>query len=253
MPKVIKGSPGGSPPPSPQSGARPSAPALLGANKGPGPKILEKEVVGAHAEAKKLVADAMQQREEILRRAQAEAQGMMKQAYQRGHEEGLGRFTEQVTRALLEIKKKEARIEGDFVKLVRVCVEKILGQELKTNPEAIVGIVRNALHDARQQREVIVRANPADIEVLRKNQSRLLEMLARATMIEIRGDPAVSPGGCVIVTELGTIDATLERQLQALQAALDEETAEGSPEAGAYNPNEGELDPEDDPGYGGPA
>src|SRR5579885_879426 len=87
LPKVIKGSPGGPSSPTPQGGVRSSAPALIPNSKGPGPKILEKEVVGAHAEAKKMMADAMQQREHILQRAQVDANSKREQGYQEGYQE----------------------------------------------------------------------------------------------------------------------------------------------------------------------
>jgi flagellar biosynthesis/type III secretory pathway protein FliH len=140
----------------------------------------------------------------------------------------------------------EEEIEPSYVNLVRECVEKIIGQELKMNPEAIVGVVRNALIDARQQREIIVRVNPADVEALNKNKNKLLEILARANAVEVREDASITRGGCMVMTELGAIDAQLERQLEALATALSAELTE----ADYGGVEEGELDPEDDPGYG---
>ena len=143
-------------------------------------------------------------------------------------------------------------MEANYISLVVTCVEKIIDDELKQNPESIVGIVRSALRDARQQREIIVRVHPQDAEALRKDERRLLEMLARANTIEVREDASVRRGGCIVGTELGTIDASLNRQLEALSTALASELADGprSP-SGEYEPHEeSELDPEDDPGYG---
>jgi type III secretion protein L len=232
---------------------RPTAPSVAREqHQGPPKKILEREFVDAHHEARKIRDEAEQKAQEIVDRAEADAEETRQRGYQEGYQEGAGQYTEQVTRALLELKKKEQALEGEFVKLVRLCVEKVLSQELKLHPDAVAGLVRNALHDARQQREIIVRIHPDDVEQLKKNKARLLEMLARASDIEIRGDNAVARGGCMVMTELGTIDASLERQLKAIEDAIDEEMREGSPgdHGDGYDANEGELDPEDDPGYG---
>jgi type III secretion system HrpE/YscL family protein len=252
--KLIKGGPRPSPPY--ESSVRPSAPSTIAppAKSGP-PKIIEREVVGAHHEARKLISDAHQEAQQIREAALAEAEETRQRGYQEGYQEGLGQYTEQTTRALLELEKKEQALELEFVKLVRVCVEKLLGQEMKLHPDAIVGIVRNALRDARQQREIIVRINPEDVEQAKKSQGRLLEVLARANAIEIRADNAITRGGCVIMTELGTIDASLERQLQALEDAIEEEVQEGGGGrklgGSGYGDDEDELDQEDDPGSGG--
>ena len=116
------------------------------------------------------------------------------------------------------------------------CVEKIMGQELKLNPNAIVGIVRNALRNATQQHQVNVRVNPADVEMLRKNERKLLDVLARANTIEIREDEEVARGGCIVMTELGTIDASLAQQIEAIKSIIDDEMLNGDPNAELMDP-----------------
>jgi type III secretion protein L len=189
--------------------------------------IIERELVGAKAEAHRIVGDAEQRAQQIIEEAEAQAEQIKENAYNEGYQEGLGRYTEQTTKALLEVQRLKQELEPEFIGLVRTCVEKVLGQELRLNPDAVIGLVRNTLRDATQQREIIVRIHPDDAEHLRKNQRRLLDVLARASQIEVRDDQAVSRGGCIVLTELGTIDASLERQLAALESALQHELAAG--------------------------
>ena len=85
--------------------------------------------------------------------------------------------------------------------------------------------------------------NPTDADQLEKSKGRLLEILARANTVEIRPDAAISRGGCVVVTELGSIDATLDRQIDALVNAVESEFKEAS--LGEGYGDESELDPED--------
>ena len=115
------------------------------------------------------------------------------------------------------------------------------------HPDAIVGIVRNALRDAVQQREIVVRIHPDDADQLKKNQRRLLEVLARASAIEVREDPSVTRAGCVVITELGLIDASLERQLKAIEKVLEDELAivNAGMEAAAEAPQEEQYEEEE--------
>ena len=210
-------------------------------------RIIEREVVGATQEAEEIRRRAEYEAQHIVDEARQQAAETRQHGFEEGKQEALAQYTQQITEALARVRRMEEELEPLYVGLVRDCCEKILGQELQQNPQAIIGVVRGALSHARQQREILVRINPADTEALQNNRNRLLEMLARAQSIEIREDASISRGGCVVNTELGTIEANLERQLDALAMALQDELREG--EQDGYS-EESELDPEDDPGYG---
>jgi type III secretion protein L len=213
--------------------------------------IIRQEVVGATTEAKKIIAEAEEEADRIIEEANEAARQTHEKGFEEGREQALAQFTQQTSEALLRIESMAQAIEPTYVGLIRHCVEKIIDGELRMHPDAIVGVVRNALRDARQQREIIVRVHPADVDALGKSKAKLLEMLARAQTVEIRGDESIRRGGCVVVTELGTIDASLDRQLEALEVALDTELREGGSGDYPEEAEESELDPEDDPGYGG--
>jgi type III secretion protein L len=206
-------------------------------------------VVEAKQEARRIIDEAEQQANRIRDEAEQEREQLRQQGYDEGYQEGVGQYTEQTTKALLDIDTLKVALEPEYIRLVTACVEKIVGEELKLHPESIIGIVRNSLKAATQQREINVRVNPADAEILRKNQRRLLDVLARANSIEIREDDSVGRGGCIVVTELGTIDASLERQLNAIQAALDEEFEHGDPAAPVSDDAAGYEDEGDEDDY----
>ncbi|MEE2902754.1 MAG: type III secretion system stator protein SctL [Myxococcota bacterium] len=237
MPKVIKRKEADS---ASASSSRPTKPPRRsGHSGGRGRKpIIEKEIVGAEKEARRILAEARTQAQQIIDQAKHEGEEIRQRAHQEGYEEGLGQHTEQTTQALLQVEQMKASIEPEYIKLVTACVEKIIGKELRTEPRTIVSIVRAALKDATQQREINVRVNPDDVDTLRSNQRRLFDVLARAGNVEIREDDSVRRGGCIVVTELGTIDASLDRQLAALEVALQDElnsSEEDESETGEYD------------------
>jgi type III secretion system HrpE/YscL family protein len=241
--KVIK--PSGPAGPSSAAASRTSGGAKLS-----GKRIIEREVVGATKEAARILAEAEEQAAQILEDAKEQAAETHQRGYEEGRQQAYAEFTGALMQRLQRLDHIEAQLEPHYVRLVCSIVERVLGHEFDRVPESIVAIVRNALADARQQREIIVRVNPQDVEALQKNKPRLLEVLARAQSIDIREDASVTRGGCIVVTELGTIDASFERQMDALQSAIDEELVEalaGRMPSGHHE----ELDPEDDPGAGG--
>jgi type III secretion protein L len=210
-------------------------------------QIIEREVVSATSEARRIVQEAQAEAVRIIDEANEQALETRQRGFEEGREEGLQQHTQKIAEALFKVQRMENELEPLYVRFVRECVEAVIHQELAINRDAIVGVVRKALQEARQQKEIIVRAHPEDVEALKRNERRLLEMLARATSVEIREDASLRRGGCIVVTELGTIDASLERQLDALQAAIEIELRE----SGKGLPDDSELDPEDDPGGGG--
>jgi type III secretion protein L len=190
-------------------------------------KVIEREVVGARQEAGEIRRRAEEEAQRIVDEANEQAYEIRQRGFEEGKQEGFAQHTKEIATALLKVREIENGLEAEYIGLVKACCAKIIGQELKQHAESIVGVVRSALAEARQQREIIVRVNPYDVEALEKSKGKLLEMLARANVIEIRPDASVTRGGCVVATELGTIDATLERQLDALAQALGAEMAEG--------------------------
>ena len=229
MPKVIKRSSGSSVPADSSHADSRVGPHAAGSHHGrPKKRIIEREVVGATHEARRIVLEAEAEAQRILDEAREQASETHQRGFEEGRQAGLSQFTQQITQALVRVQQIEEQLEGEYIGLLRECVERILDHELQQSPAAIVGVVRNALMDARQQREITVRVNPQDAEILKTRQAQLLEVLARANIIDVRPDPGVQRGGCIVATELGTIDATLERQLDALVTAVNAELGQSS-------------------------
>lgn len=218
MPKVIKG--GGGPYLSTLSST------LSSTRPAPRKRVIDREVVEAKSEAERIVEAAEAKAEAILEAAEAEAQSMREAGYTEGRETALAEFSQHWVIELHRLKAIEAELEPLYITLVKDCCEAILGEELRQHPEAIVPFVRRALVSARQQREIIIRLNPEDLRVVARQKARLMQVLARAGDIDLREDPSIGRGGCQIITEQGSIDAGLDRQLEALETALMDELSD---------------------------
>lgn len=113
-----------------------------------------------------------------------------------------------------------AGLEGSQDLVVAVAYEavvKVLGAAAAT-PEGVRAVVAQAISHARQQEKLIVRVPVADYRLL-IDDLPATNPLARPG-IELRPDPQLAEGGCIIETDAGQLDARLSTQLAALRVVL---------------------------------
>jgi type III secretion protein L len=189
-----------------------------------GQKVVKQEVFDAGMEAALLLEQAERQVESTREQAKADATVELEKARQAGYEEGLKQWNEAVQAAVAGRDQYLRDCEPEVVKLAVRIAEKILGEHLKANPDSIVSIVRETLRGLRQERNLTILVHTSDVEALRDKVKLLEEQAGEDCRIRIKGSSTVAAGGCVIETELGTIDAKLETQLKCLEEVLLRET-----------------------------
>ena len=187
--------------------------------------IIGRETVEAKSEASDILEGARAQAQSLIDAATTEAEALRDSARIEGRREGIDQGATEVAQIIKRMtehqQEQEAQVLPQLLKLVRKMAEKVIGSELEQRPEALVGMIKRTLHDkARQRRSLLLRVNPADLEVVRNERHRLMDALVRASDLAIREDDDISPGGVIIETEAGTIDARLETQLDALERAM---------------------------------
>ena len=108
------------------------------------------------------------------------------------------------------------RLEGDLAGIVEEAVRKIIGS--LPPHEVAVDLVRKALTTLRSDRRVLVRVSPADEPAVR--EALLGPKTGGTAFLDIRADARLSQGECVLESELGVVEASLETQLKNLSKAL---------------------------------
>jgi len=164
--------------------------------------------------------DPKAEAERILAEAQKEAERLRTQAFAEGRERGLAAVTELLVTARASAARAQRNVESDLRSLAVHIAERILERELGINPETVVDIAAAALRQAGAPRDVLLRVHPDDLKALERGRPRLLERCARAQSVQFRADATLGRGGCIVETELGTVDARLPVQLDAIERAL---------------------------------
>jgi flagellar assembly protein FliH len=108
----------------------------------------------------------------------------------------------------------DARVEEELVALTTALVRQLVRREVRTDPGVIVTAVREALSVLPlSAREITVKIHPDDAELLRElYPEHAVEGGPGWRLVEA---PAITRGGCVVLTSASEVDATLERRLAA--------------------------------------
>ena len=112
------------------------------------------------------------------------------------------------------------RQKDDLVRLALVIAEQVIGQELAANEEAIVGVVENALKSALETDSHHVRVHPDDLAVVQTHKPLFLANVHGLKEISVEADTNLSRGGCVIESDMGEVDASLETRLAGIASHL---------------------------------
>jgi flagellar assembly protein FliH len=109
----------------------------------------------------------------------------------------------------------DARVEEELVALVMVLVRQLVRREIRTEPGVIVAAIREAVAVLPQSaRDIAVKVHPEDAALLREVYAESAE--AAGPGWRVVESPAVTRGGCVVVTSTSEVDATVERRLAAV-------------------------------------
>lgn len=181
--------------------------------------LLKNRVLESRELANKIIIAAETERNEITSEAQRAAAELRETSYNEGHAKAASEFTEIIAAAYEKRESVLHEVERDVLKLSIKLAEKIIGRELQTDKKTLADIVATALRNVRQQERLIVRINPSDLAQIQEFKA-FINQAGRAQFIDFEPDPKVNSGGCIIESEVGTVDARLETQLKILERTL---------------------------------
>ena len=142
-----------------------------------------------------------------------------KEAFAKNEQEikdGIAKLTELID--TIEKLKKDLLIynEAHIVKLLYYMASRIAMKEIAENTEAIVPVLQTVLESSQHEEEVTIKISTEDYEYL-KDAERLLQLkipgIDSARLEKVDG---LKRGGCIIETNYGQVDATLEERLNRL-------------------------------------
>ena len=184
-------------------------------------KILPEEEYSVLLDALEVLAKAKEDVKTYLKQNKEECEKVLKKAEEAGFNKGLTEFNKQILLYEQKMKVVEHDLQKTILPLALKAAKKIVGRELETRPDTIVDIVRQTLKPVTQNHHIKIYVNKKDREILEEKKQDLRKSLDQVQTFSIEEREDVSPGGCIIETEAGIINASLENQWRALEAAFE--------------------------------
>ncbi len=186
----------------------------------PGEKVIPQEKFSKLIEANEIVNIAKNDAAIYKEKIKKECEILKAEAKKEGFDKGLQSLNEHILQ--LDKTKKELlkKYEEKILPIALKAAKKIVGEELKLNPGAITNIIKTALKPVAQHLKVKIFVNKQDLEILEKEKPKIKEILQVADTFTLEERNDIEPGGCIIETEKGIINAQLENQFRAIEAAF---------------------------------
>lgn len=122
----------------------------------------------------------------------------------------LAKLLDQLQQPLLQV---DQQVEQQLLQLCLAMAEAVIAVECKTNPQVILKTLSDATAVLPLQTEhILIKLHPDDITVIEQYFSA--EQMAERHW-QLRSDPAVERGGCLLETPLSSMDRSMKHRLQS--------------------------------------
>ena len=112
------------------------------------------------------------------------------------------------------------QIESEVVELALAIARKVICREISTDKETVVCVAREALAKLDDPGKIKIKMNPGDMQFINETKYQLSNLIADVNSVTIEAEESIQSGGCIIETDLGEIDARIEKQLQAVEESF---------------------------------
>jgi flagellar assembly protein FliH len=161
----------------------------------------------------------------------AELDHATREAYARGFAAGKSAAEEEIAlaasafaRALEEVVRFRAglleRYQGELLELALGIARKVVQRELAEHPEHWLGMIREAVRHALDRERIRVRVGSVLYRFLLERLPELRALLDDVKELDLAEDSTLSENGCVLESQYGDLDLSIDTQIGAIRAAL---------------------------------
>ena len=164
----------------------------------------------------------------LVSRAQEEALQIKDSAYQEGFNAGIQQAQadlENFRNVLGAFMGADERVFGEIAphlyEMAMDIAKKIIKTEVKADPEIVLNTIMDVLKTlSKNEPKIILRINPVQVQYIKDTLPEQIRLLGMDTKLSILSDESITEGGCIVQTNNGLVDASIEAQLDIVQTAL---------------------------------
>lgn len=187
----------------------------------PKTKIISADAVSSLIEASQVLEHIKQDAEKYRLQVAKESEEVKENAAKEGFEEGFKKWSEHLINLEKEIDLVHEELKKLIIPVALKAAKKIVGREIELSEDVIVDIVVANLKAVAQHKKITIYVNKKELDALEHNKSRLRDLFESLESLSIRPRDDVAPGGCIIETEIGIINAGLEHRWHILEKAFE--------------------------------
>ena len=182
-------------------------------------RLVKASEVAAVLQAQQLIEAAEAEAENIRVAARQAIEEEKKRGYEKGLEDGKAEISRRKLQLLDESATIMASVENKMVDVVMKSLKKCI-MEIG-DKELVVQIVRKVMNAVvRNQRQITLKVAPDMVPIVRERLDEILAEYPLLNEIDLQEDPRLKGTACMIETEAGLADASVETQLAAIEASL---------------------------------
>jgi len=182
----------------------------------------------ARHQAEEIILAAQAEADDILLQAEAEIQEQKQVGFQQGQREARAEIEDALkavhsTVEEIENWKQEFFAQGEqiLIDMLKDISSKMFGEGAKLNAQALHANLSRVMENAHGLGALKVFLNPNDARLLDSYWSEQ-QMLIHGEPVKVIASNSITPGGCLIKGNIGTVDGRVETQLNAILKSLDE-------------------------------
>ena len=189
-------------------------------NIDPSCNVLKAEDYAIYLEAQEIISTAQQQAADILSQAKEAYQQEKERGYQDGVDESKIDQSDQMLKVVSRTITYLSDVEQSLADILLSGVKKIIGEF--DQEQLAVNLVRNALQHVRNEKQVTIRIPPSQYNMVKAKVNDILADYKGVGFIDLVADQRLSTGDCIMESEIGVVDASVDVQIQALQKRFEQ-------------------------------
>ncbi len=242
---LVSGEGGEAPAPEDGAGApaqefKPGIPGVYTAEVAPEPNDVnvpdaQEEERRLQERAEEILEETQEEVSAMLEKARAEADGIRKDAYNQGQQQGYADGKKQAEKELQAEKKRLAEqekanriayekqveeLEPAFVEMVIQLINKLTGVLLEDKRGIVLYLLEQGMAQAEPGMSCLIHVPPEDYETVVEKKTELARRLKEGTELEVISDRTLRQGQCVLETDSRIFDCGLDTQLRNLTGDL---------------------------------
>lgn len=166
----------------------------------------------------------------LVSRAREEADSIRESAMKEGYQAGLNQahadleeFKASLTQFMNAPNDVYGYIAPDILEISVDIAQKIIKKEIEQDPQALFNTIVDVLKTlSKEEPKVTLQVNPAEVNEVKQAVPELLDLAGLSTKVIVLADESISEGGCMVTTDNGIVDATIETRVNLVVEALRE-------------------------------